>query len=1465
MRVNFMKKQLAKILCGCILLSVVQLGMFSAVNAADYAADGIMDAFKTKADVAGNCSFSLENYQQTPTDGSGQSTSKVSMNWIYDTNKKSAPESDGTYWRIDFSKGNCKAVKARYNRRYDNVIHSFTPGTKTILETKFFYPNVYIEAELFGMGTDGGGAWASNGKLLTLKAQNEPNREWLLKDINNNTLISLDDSDYQTEGKRDDAKLRAAWENRWHHFYIELESMSDNKVQYTVYHNGKKLNETPIEFGVAKDAIDKNATGINQWINYAMNWGDGYVMMDDLGVQPLTDLALHNGTVVEGQIGVDPATNRIMLDFNNLLKEDTISNITLQPAAGSEPNGLVKTTDAIDKTRLVLELEGGLTPNTEYILDYSGLQDIYGNSVSNGSITFTTGAALTAEKITPYTEKHFDSQSEIEHGTVEDGVLHISVNGSGVEAANTFNYENEIHTFADPSSATVMELKLKTKETGNMRKIFNGGDTAGLWWEAPIVQDQYTFRSPVLGKGYTTDPYGKIEANKWYHVYMVARGNTYDYYIDGVKMNAAPINFVHAVGSTTSLPVEEAGVTGIQKLRFSHKVWGEGESWWDDVVVQKMAALQLNRSSIEDNAAEVPVSAATVMLDFNNLLDVKSIENIKLFAGDTEKKVTASVLQGDTTQVEVNIPAETLEYNSTYEIRYSGLKDRFGTTADGKLTFSTLSMPVPAVLKSSNPAENSVVGINSFTPSFTFDRSLNPSTVLPENITITAADSSLPAVNVERAEIVNNNQTIKLSFDSNLLAGKEYTITFGDAVKIADADLGIDENSKNFSFRTVANINAIENEFENLIIGSGGLSAVEGNFKIDRSDPDSFLQDTARVTLDVSPESSLIFDLGEAGDYSFDFFDIDYASDSKAQLFVSESADGQTFTTPVRLVVSPEANEGFIPSATEAVPEHVEHFPNGPGVQDLWRYSGKLTEGNRYLKITMKASKPEAKSWTPRIRNIKLNQQAGSAQGLISSVPSNGEQTAKRTRSIILDFDAPLYTASVNKDSFSVTVNGTKVENVDRKLNANGRQLVLTLLERMGSQEQYVVTPKQVYNVYGTEITQTITFTTEKAEVTLFGTALLDIEGNAAEFGNGSFTPQFTLHNYTASSQKVALIAAVYHGLTPENIITEEVEIAPGEQVVKFSKTLTVNESEGKILHMFAWKGFDAMQPLPNESIGIVDNNYFPEFVRKAITLSYDDGPQYSDRQMIEYMDQYGVRGTFNVNSNKLSGMSDQDKQTYAAVYRNHEIANHTKSHPRFNEIELSAAQADILSGKQEAEQIFGTAVRGFAYPYNRMYGSSTEREIVEYLKESGHAYGRPSKTNGSFTIPEDFQDWKFTCHHIDANFQELQEQFYNLRDTGEEYVFSVWGHSWEFAKSEDNSRPTDTWETILIPFLQGMQSHEDEIWNPTNIEFYDYIQAQRDLQIEQSSVYNPGDVAVYITIDGEQTVVPPGSRIYPD
>ena len=42
----------------------------------------------------------------------------------------------------------------------------------------------------------------------------------------------------------------------------------------------------------------------------------------------------------------------------------------------------------------------------------------------------------------------------------------------------------------------------------------------------------------------------------------------------------------------------------------------------------------------------------------------------------------------------------------------------------------------------------------------------------------------------------------------------------------------------------------------------------------------------------------------------------------------------------------------------------------------------------------------------------------------------------------------------------------------------------------------------------------------------------------------------------------------------------------------------------------------------------------FPGFLEKAVTLSYDDGQIY-DKRLIEIMSRHGIRGTFNLNSNR--------------------------------------------------------------------------------------------------------------------------------------------------------------------------------------------------------------------------------------
>lgn len=76
-----------------------------------------------------------------------------------------------------------------------------------------------------------------------------------------------------------------------------------------------------------------------------------------------------------------------------------------------------------------------------------------------------------------------------------------------------------------------------------------------------------------------------------------------------------------------------------------------------------------------------------------------------------------------------------------------------------------------------------------------------------------------------------------------------------------------------------------------------------------------------------------------------------------------------------------------------------------------------------------------------------------------------------------------------------------------------------------------------------------------------------------------------------------------------------------------------------------------------------VKANLFPGGVRRALTMSYDDG-QIFDVRLAELFDKYHIRGTFHINSGNLGGDKYVKKEDFARVYRNHEVSVHTVTHP---------------------------------------------------------------------------------------------------------------------------------------------------------------------------------------------------------
>lgn len=110
----------------------------------------------------------------------------------------------------------------------------------------------------------------------------------------------------------------------------------------------------------------------------------------------------------------------------------------------------------------------------------------------------------------------------------------------------------------------------------------------------------------------------------------------------------------------------------------------------------------------------------------------------------------------------------------------------------------------------------------------------------------------------------------------------------------------------------------------------------------------------------------------------------------------------------------------------------------------------------------------------------------------------------------------------------------------------------------------------------------------------------------------------------------------------------------------------------------------------------------FPEFKRKAVTLSYDDGTKY-DEKFIEILNKFGLKATFNINSGLFYPDGDEKRMSASEavlLYKNsgHEVAVHGAKHLSLAEVPPEVACRDIIEDRIALEKLFGKIIRGMAY-----------------------------------------------------------------------------------------------------------------------------------------------------------------------
>jgi len=259
----------------------------------------------------------------------------------------------------------------------------------------------------------------------------------------------------------------------------------------------------------------------------------------------------------------------------------------------------------------------------------------------------------------------------------------------------------------------------------------------------------------------------------------------------------------------------------------------------------------------------------------------------------------------------------------------------------------------------------------------------------------------------------------------------------------------------------------------------------------------------------------------------------------------------------------------------------------------------------------------------------------------------------------------------------------------------------------------------------------------------------------------------------------------------------------------------------------------------------------YPHGKYKALTMSYDDAVE-ADKRLVNIFNRHGIKGTFHLNSGLFGQAGARRRLTEeeaVALYQGHEVSAHTLTHPSIARCPREQMVHEVMEDRKNLERLFGYTVRGMSYP-----NGSYSEQLKEMLPHLGIEYARVVQTTGSFSLPDDWLEWKATCHHK-QQLMEHAETFVGIDKPQHLILMYVWGHSYEF--DQDNN-----WELIeqFCEFVGG----REEIWYATNIEIVDYFKAYRQLRFSAGMefVYNPTAQSVWIRADEAVIEVKSGQQV---
>lgn len=202
----------------------------------------------------------------------------------------------------------------------------------------------------------------------------------------------------------------------------------------------------------------------------------------------------------------------------------------------------------------------------------------------------------------------------------------------------------------------------------------------------------------------------------------------------------------------------------------------------------------------------------------------------------------------------------------------------------------------------------------------------------------------------------------------------------------------------------------------------------------------------------------------------------------------------------------------------------------------------------------------------------------------------------------------------------------------------------------------------------------------------------------------------------------------------------------------------------------------------------------------KYFLISFDDGTIY-DRRFVTLLNQYHLKGTFNLNS----GLEDfvwyyEDRfpirrqllSETVEQYHGHEVASHSLHHHWLNTLTPPQISREIGDDCETLKRIFDLKEIGFGVPFT----ACDEREIRIIRKFV--RYIRLSEFADSFDLPED--PYHIPIHGL-YNDADIREKIIRFAECNQENaLFVMAGHSYELEVLQH-------WDYMeqLLQFISGL------------------------------------------------------------